>query len=1482
MPKKLIVRLTACFAALFFTSLVAESQQVWNSPVNIPVTGTGGNVGSGYSKMAVVNGNPAMVTYDATRGALVYIRATDATGSTWGSLTIIDGFTDAGTHLGFCVVNGNPAVSYYVSSGSLKYIRANDANGTTWGSPVIIATGTVGQYSSLCVVNGNPAISYYDAANADLKYVRAGNANGTAWNTPLTLDATGVVGAYTSMAVVNGNPAISYYDGTNHNLKYINATDVSGTAWASPLTLDATDDVGLYSSLCVVNGRPAIAYKYQDGVTNNTQTLKYIRASDADGTSWGASTTVDNTTWSGTNATLQIANGNPAIVHYNSFNGNIVFIRGADADGSTWNARVIAKAFSYAPVFFCVVNNNPAICFWDNTNTGLGYFRANDVNGATWGSSVTFTVAGNVGQYTSLQVVNGYPAMSYYDLTNGDLKYIRSATTSGSSWNTAVTVVSTNNIGQYTSLCVVNSNPAISYYDVTNGDLYYVRASDVSGTAWNAPIKVDGVSSDVGGYTSLQVINGNPAISYYDVTNGDLYYARATDASGTTWGTPVKVDGVSTNVGQYTSLAVVNGIPAISYYDVTNGDLYYVQASNADGSTWANAPVKLDGASNNSGQYSSLAVVNGNPAISYYNVSTADLYYVRANDVNGSGWGTPKQLDATGTVGTYTSLCVVDGNPAISYYDGTNAALKYIRASNATGSTWASAVSIASAANKSAYYGYHTSMAFTGSHAYIGYYAPDLMLPCLADVRTNNTWLGGTSTDWFTPANWRLTEVPTIQNVDINSGATFYPDISTGTATCNDISIASGGSNTISGTGTLQLTGSISNSGTFDGSAGSIELNGTTAQTISIGGNSTIKNLTLNNSTGATLIAALNLTGVYTPTSGTLTTGGFLTLKSDVNGTARIAAGSSAGGYFSGNVAVERYIPAKRAWRLITSPVTGSTNNSIFYNWQNNDAVTGTTGIEIWTTAANGGASDPGNANSGLSLGGGNSILSYTSGTGYSAVTNTNSATAFTGTGNNSYCVFVSGPYANGNGNLYAGATNTTFKATGALRTGDITVSAGTVTANQYYLVGNPYASPINTFTLSGTNLSNGFYLWDPTLSGSYAVGGYVAYDRASGLYSITSGSYSNTSEIQSGQAFFIQAAATGATSITFEESDKSTNVNNGQFRTTSNGFENLRITLQKDFDGNSAYTNTDGVVVSFHATIGSKDIDSYDVRKLSSGSDLLALVRSSTNLSFEHRPLVTDKDTIYLKLSSTSASNYRLVINAEDFASMAGLTAVLKDNYLNTEANISLATGNAINFSVTGDAASTGERFIIYFRPATILPVDFIAVKAKTEGSFIKVDWTVASEKNIVTYEIERSIDGKQFDKAGTVTANNTSSYNWIDVHPFTGTNYYRIRSVDVNGDYKLSSIVSVKLNGATEFSIYPNPVKDKKFQLSISNATSGRYTLRLINSSGQLLFSTTFDYTGGTLAKKIQLPSTVQAGIYQLEIINGNEKNIQQLIIY
>jgi len=375
-----------------------------------------------------------------------------------------------------------------------------------------------------------------------------------------------------------------------------------------------------------------------------------------------------------------------------------------------------------------VVNGFPAIAYADIAHQNLMYVRAMDSTGTTWSAPVFVDIAGAVGGFPSLQVVNGNPAISYSDNSNQDLKYVRALDAIGATWDTPIAVDVTGDLGSFqTSLQVVSGMPAISYYDATNLDLKYVRGTDSSGTTWGSPVSVD-VTGMVGRFSSLWVVNGNPAISYYDVTNGNLKYVRSSNATGAAWNTPVSIDGAA-DVGQYTSLNVANGNPAISYYDVTNGNLKYVRASDISGTTWS-TPVAVD-VLLNTGLYTSLQIVNGNPAISYHHIDNVTLRFVRASDASGTAWGAPLEIDISGN-GLYTSMFVVKGFPAIAYQDQTNGDLKYVRSTNASGTAWSSPVSW----DVNGLVGWYTSLNIVNGNPAVSYF--DLSKSDLKFVRASD------------------------------------------------------------------------------------------------------------------------------------------------------------------------------------------------------------------------------------------------------------------------------------------------------------------------------------------------------------------------------------------------------------------------------------------------------------------------------------------------------------------------------------------------------------------------------------------------------------------------------------------------------------------------------------------------------------------------------------------------------------------------
>lgn len=337
-----------------------------------------------------------------------------------------------------------------------------------------------------------------------------------------------------------------------------------------------------------------------------------------------------------------------------------------------------------------VVAGNPAVSYYDQTALKLKFARNSMADGlGTWSVTIVDPASGT-GNNSSLAIVAGCPAISYQDATNSDLKFARNSAADGTGTWTITTVDSAGQVGSSnSSLVIVGGFPAIAYYDLTNGDLKFARNSAADGSGTWTLTTVD-TTGNVGAFASLAIVDGLPAIAYQDITNGDLKFARNSMADGSGVWTPVTVDSAGTT-GGYTSLLTVSGNPAISYYDPINGDLRFARNSASDGSgTWT--PVTVDSAGT-VGAYTSMKIVDGNPAISYHDNTNKDLKFARNSAADGSGTWTIYTAESEGEAGNTSSLFVVDGKPAITHCHDTESDLKFAHASSSDGSgIWSSVV----------------------------------------------------------------------------------------------------------------------------------------------------------------------------------------------------------------------------------------------------------------------------------------------------------------------------------------------------------------------------------------------------------------------------------------------------------------------------------------------------------------------------------------------------------------------------------------------------------------------------------------------------------------------------------------------------------------------------------------------------------------------------------------------------------------------
>lgn len=255
-----------------------------------------------------------------------------------------------------------------------------------------------------------------------------------------------------------------------------------------------------------------------------------------------------------------------------------------------------------------------------------------------------------------------------------------------------------------------SSAPEVSAALAPTVDAPDADARSTSALAWGSPIVVDSQASPGNQEgTSLAIIDGNPAVSY--VVWGfqgrsayyTLYYARANDPAGTSWGRPIALVAMPANSkplniylqARPTSLCEVNGRPAIAYEDVSewltnrHRHLTYIRAADSVGKKWGTPLIVDDEAE--TGLFCTMKVVNGNPAITYtcypYYNNYSNSRYIRALDPNGETWGTPLVPDPYSDI-PFHNLTVANGHPAICY--GAPGQLIFNRATDPDGSSLSS------------------------------------------------------------------------------------------------------------------------------------------------------------------------------------------------------------------------------------------------------------------------------------------------------------------------------------------------------------------------------------------------------------------------------------------------------------------------------------------------------------------------------------------------------------------------------------------------------------------------------------------------------------------------------------------------------------------------------------------------------------------------------------------------------------------------
>jgi len=734
----------------------------------------------------------------------------------------------------------------------------------------------------------------------------------------------------------------------------------------------------------------------------------------------------------------------------------------------------------------------------------------------------------------------------------------------------------------------------------------------------------------------------------------------------------------------------------------------------------------------------------------------------------------------------------------------------------------------------------------------------------------SSTAAGG---NWSLMTTWVGGVMPVAgDNVTIVGGATVTVNINN--AACATLIVNSATNNQ---TGTLNFSSSgailtVSGNVTIGGPGnrnGAVDM--TNGGTLRIGGAVTLGNHTFTGGTGTVqytsanpTIASLVYQNLTFSGSGTAGAGGALTIQGNLSNT-----GGGTLNFGADNV---------------TLSGTTATNNIAGFTTTGTVLMTKTAGTATFTGNVNGGALTINGAGGTLDLGAG---LVHTF---------TGMWTRTAGTLNGGSSVLRIGANVSGTGGTFTAGTSTVeWNRAGGQTAAGVTYFNLTLSNSGAKTVTG--ATVNGTLSLQGTATAAGTA---PTFGGSSTLefAGSAAQMSTDVNFPAAAGPFNLIINNTSGVT--LHAARTIGGAVTFTSGILNTTATNlltftneaTSSSTTNTSFVNGPV--RKIFDAAESFTFPIGVTGTGDEPLGISGAalnDDFTAQYLrSAASSLGPTTAPILNVSLCDQWTLTKNSAPAANVGVTLSWDANSPCNAHPFVTNpATLTIGHFNGSAWDEAGTSGSfTGNATAGTVTRNNVTAFSPFSLANTAANQnpLPVTFGNIKGYAKNGGIQIDWIIYTEYNVDHYEIERSINGgQQFATIGQTAARNTNSqteYHWLDATPTNGVNLYRIKSVDLDGKVSYSIIVKVNLTFSGEgIVIYPNPTQKGYVSFQSANLQKGNYTLNIFNSNGQEIYKQKFVHEGGAFSQTISLPAGIKSGMYNLQLINGNEIKNKTFIV-
>ena len=217
-------------------------------------------------------------------------------------------------------------------------------------------------------------------------------------------------------------------------------------------------------------------------------------------------------------------------------------------------------------------------------------------------------------------------------------------------------------------------------------------------------------------------------------------------------------------------------------------------------------------------------------------------------------------------------------------------------------------------------------------------------------------------------------------------------------------------------------------------------------------------------------------------------------------------------------------------------------------------------------------------------------------------------------------------------------------------------------------------------------------------------------------------------------------------------------------------------------------------------------------------------------------------------------------------------------NNVLDGFGALQAVTGGSTSNADPGNSFDTFEEAFTAANDGS-LPVSWESFTGRHTGKVVELDWATSLEEDNVGFDVERSLDSEVFEMIGHVAGNNEASmYDFVDNDPREGVSYYRLRQRDFDGTESFSPIITVQgLQVASVAAIlFPNPATGS-VNLRLTGDWKETVDVQLADQSGRVVRK----WTSKVDALRNLPISGIAAGVYHLQVLDGEHTNNQRLVI-